>query len=405
MAENLRTVFHCDEIDQSEFELLLITHFGGSQSQTDREIRYTRGQGVEPALVLKYSKDGAITEIIAGAALASDDVALIQAKIDRHLLSGGDEHIGQLVLFAVMPTRGWFRYKDIFQLVPVPPDAPRPPFMMGDHPLLLQYAVKSSGDFQIDMLRRTRVGRELELLSAALTKNIYGGIGQVARYHWSVVRTEDPPTWRSEYCQEAYTYPEANGIAVAYTAVDALEPIRRTPAQEHYTRIGITGTEVLDLPDTFETSLDVYFGMSRENQERFMRACFWFQYAQRVARLSYSGAFTALVSAVEALMGDAKPERICDACSRPVGVGPTKRFIEFVERFAPGPAIAKEHRRKLYSLRSALTHGGHLLHADRYGWGGGMTANALSEQSDQRALWQAVQIVLVNWLLSHVTVT
>jgi hypothetical protein len=49
MTKNLRTVFRCDETDQSEFELLLITHFGGSQSDTDSEIRYTRGHQAGPA--------------------------------------------------------------------------------------------------------------------------------------------------------------------------------------------------------------------------------------------------------------------------------------------------------------------------------------------------------------------
>jgi hypothetical protein len=400
MSENLCAAFHCDTVDQSELEQLLLAHFGGSESRNDNEIRYMRGGGGDPALVLKYSKNGAVAEVVAGPSIYANDVSAIVEKIERHLLFGEGLHIGQLVLFAVLPTRGWFRYRDVFQLLPVPPDAPQAPFLVGDHPLLLQYGVKSSGDFQIDMLRRARVGRELELLCTALTTTICGGIGNVVRQHWSLVRGRDPTNWRSEYCQEAYTYPSANGIAPAYTAVKGIEPIAKTSAQTHYTRIGISGGQVLDVPDTFEQSLDVYFGMPREDQERFIRACFWFQFAQRVATLSYSGAFTALVSAVESLMGDARPEGQCDACKRVFGAGPTKRFVEFVDRYAPGPAVSNGHRRQLYSLRSALAHGGHLLHSDRYGWGGGMTADALSEQTDQRALWRAVRLVLIKATLN-----
>jgi hypothetical protein len=206
MSENLCATFHCDNIDQSELEHLLLMHFGGSQSLNDNEIRYVRGIGGDPALVLKYSKNGAVAEVVAGPSIGANDVSAIVEKIERHLLSGDGLHIGQLALFAILPTRGWFRYRDVFQLLPVPPDAPQAPFMTSDHPLLLQYEVKSSGDFQIDMLRRAQVGRELELLCTALTTTIRGGIGNVVRQHWSLVRGQDPTSLRSEYCQEAYRH-------------------------------------------------------------------------------------------------------------------------------------------------------------------------------------------------------
>jgi hypothetical protein len=404
MSENLRSIFHCEAVDQSELEQLLLIHFGGSQSRNNDEIRYTRGLEGEPALVLRYADDGEIAEIVAGPSIQNDDISAIEEKVTRYLVTASGVQIGQVVLFAILPTVGWFRYKDVFLLLPVPPDAPQVQALVGDHPLLLQYQVKSSGELQIDALRRRRVGREIELLCTALTTTIRGGIGNVVRHHWSIVGGQDPTNWRSEYCQEAYMYPSGNGIAAGFTSTDELDSLSRTPAQTHYTRIGISPGQVLDLPDTFEQSLDTYFAMPRDNQERFIRACFWFQYAQRVATLSYSGAFTALVSAIESLMGDAKPEGHCEKCSRPIGAGPTRRFIEFVEQYAPGPAISNSHRRQLYSLRSALAHGGHLLHTDRYGWGGGMTANALSEETDQRALWHAVRLVLVNWLSAQAAI-
>lgn len=64
-------------------------------------------------------------------------------------------------------------------------------------------------------------------------------------------------------------------------------------------------------------------------------------------------------------------------------------------------ASDRQDRRKLYSLRSALSHGGSLLHSDRHSWMGGMTSKALDEWSDHRAMWQIVRIALVTWLLAH----
>jgi hypothetical protein len=153
----------------------------------------------------------------------------------------------------------------------------------------------------------------------------------------------------------------------------------------------------LDLPDVLEQLLDAIFAASRDDRDRFLRAAHWFQYARRVANVSRSGAYTALVSAVEALMGDVTPESICPDCQRPLGTGPTKRFIDFVEQYAPATGVTAKDRRKLYSLRSALSHGGTLLHSDRYVWGG-MTSASLSEDDDQRAMWLLVRVVLVNWL-------
>jgi hypothetical protein len=396
-ADEMNAAFYLDRIDQSELEQLLLSHFGGSMGVSPEEIQYARQGSAQAELTLRYSRDGEIAGVEAGPTLTSEDIAEIASKIERFLLTSTAPHVGQVVLFASLPTLGWFRYEDVFQLIPVPADAPRPNFAMADHPLLLQYRISGSEDAQISTLRRTRVGRELELLCAALTTNIRGAIGNTARHHWSIVKADDPSLFKSEYCQEGYTWPGANGIVQqGYTALEGIEPIPRTGAATYYPRIGVSAGTPLDLPDVFESLLDRYFASPRVDKDRFLRAAYWFQYAQRVANISRSGAYMSLVSSVEALMREAQPSPNCAACNRPTGIGPTKRFIDFVETYAPGSGSAKD-RRQLYSLRSALAHGGTVLIADRHAWGS-MSSTWLSEMNDQRAMWQLVRVVLVNWL-------
>jgi hypothetical protein len=395
---NLYEALRVADVDQSEFEDLLQSHFSLSASVSTREIHYSRGHGGEPALILKYSAAGDLRTIDAGSTLEPDDVPQLTKKIDELLVDTSGARIGQQVLFASLPNRGWFRYRDAFQILPVPPDAPRPRFAMGEHPVLLQFRVRGSADSQIDMGRRMRIGREIELLCTALCINMRGSISSVARYHWSLVNANNPSHWHSEYCQEAYTWPEANGIAPGYTMVDGIEPIPRTSADKYYTRIGISPGQQLDLPDTLEQSLDAYFARPREEQERFIRACFWFWSAQRIGSQSYSAAFTALVSAVEALVPPSPVGARCEGCERPFDGGLKKRFVEFVEVHAPGPGVTEAHRKQLYSIRSALSHGGRLLYADRHAWGGGMTSTSLEEWDHQNAMWHIVRLVLVNWL-------
>ena len=403
MSDNLFNEFSGDSVDQSELEQLLLMHFNGSSSIDENEIHYAHPGIDTPALVLKYSRDGELAEIHPGPGIRSDDIDQLRSKIYRQLVQSNGLEVGQLALFAHVPTVGYFRYKDLFQISPMPDEAPRPKFLIGDHPLFLQYKYQASIDSQISMLRRTRVGRELELLLVALTSRVTGCIQNVVRYHWSIISdVGNPANWKSLYCQEGYTWPNANGIGATFFSNDGINPITRTKAQDHYNQLGISVGQTLDLPDLLEQLVDTYFSMTQEGRDRFIRASFWFQYAQRVGRISHSGSFTALVSSVEALMSEARPVSQCPTCERPIGAGPTKRFVDFVASYA-GAGLSNTQRRELYSLRSALSHGGSLMHSDRFGWGSRMTSNSLSEWSSERTMWQVVRLVLVNWLIAQKT--
>jgi hypothetical protein len=393
---DLRSIFQADRVEQAELEQLLQMHFGSASSATVKEIQYAR-QGHAAALVMRYAADGKLTCIEPGPGLAADDVPQIVDKIQRLLLDSVEPAIGQIVLFSDLPMSGYFRYRDLFQLLPVPPDAPQPRFGLGQHPLLLQYLFRGSPDTVIKILRSAHVGRELELLCTTLAVNIQGALGNIMRHHWSVIGSENPTNLRSEYLQEGYIWPGANGLPPSYSGLHGLEAVERTPAQSYYTEIGISVGQRLRLPDIFEQLLDSYFALSPADRDKFMRASHWYQYAQRTSSYSRSGSYNALVSAVEALMPDVKADYYCICCERPLGVGPTQRFVSFVAQHAPGPGVTAKQRRELYSLRSALSHGGRLLHTDRSAWGG-MTSAYLADLSNQRGLWQLVRLLLVNWL-------
>lgn len=400
-SRDLYDAFRVDLVDQSELEQLLQSHFRNAISDSPDVVCYSHDGNKEPALTLRYSDDDEIAHIEAGPSLRLDDIPQVVDKITRFLLTATESHIGQVVLFAPLATTKWFRYRDVFQILPVPAEAPRPPFLMGDHPLLLQYKVEGSEDQVISMIRRQRIGRELELLCTALTTYVHGGIGNISRHHWVLTNIENPSEWQSAFLQEMYTWPGANAITQGYGDVSGIDPMDLTPAATYNARIGISAGQVLDLPDNFELLLDTYFASARDDRDRFIRASYWFQYSQRVSNISRSGAFTAYVSAIEALMPTNRPEMTCSECKRPIGIGPTRQFVEFVEQYVPGSGHLAKQRRNLYSLRSALSHGGKLLHRDRHGWGGSLTSASLSNWDDERAMWQVVRLVLVNWLASR----
>jgi hypothetical protein len=398
--DDLFARFRVADVDQSELEQVLLAHFNRSTGVSPREIHYLRAQEDVVTLIVRYDADGELSAIEAGTGLHADDVAQLEEKVHRLLLKTAAEGIGQMVLFAHVPTTGHFRYKDRFQILPVPPEAPRPPYAVGDHPLLVQFAVAESEDFQTNSIRRSRIGREIELLCVALTTSIWRSIGFVVNHHWVLTNLNQPDNWKSEFLQEGYTYKGANGRVEKFFDISGKPALALTPTNEYYKRVGITVDQILDLPADFAGLLDRFYSASREDRDRFLRAAFWFQHAQRVSNISRSASFTALVSAIEALMPPPEEAEKCVKCKRSVGKGPTAQFADFVSRFAPGPTVTNSDRRKLYSLRSALSHGGSLLHSDRSGWLGGMTGKRLDEWEDHRAMWRIARVTLVNWLRS-----
>jgi hypothetical protein len=154
------------------------------------------------------------------------------------------------------------------------------------------------------------------------------------------------------------------------------------------------------LPENLEAQFDAYFDSDEHARHRFLRASFWFAHARAVHAMSQSASFTALASAIEALMPVLPQSDPCPKCGKSRGPGPTKQFADFVERYAPSPETSASDRRKLYALRSALSHGGKLLHGDQTGWAYALTPGFLSQWVNMEAMWETVRHALVNWLAS-----
>jgi len=396
--DNLFEILHGPEVEQSELEQILGEHFKSSMGLSSSEITYP-GQEKDYALRLIYDRSR-LAEIAPGPTLTAADVDTLRSRIEKELLTSDGARVGRVILFSSVPVTGCFRYDNLFQLVPVPPDAPRPAFTMGEHPFLLEFSFRTSPNASIRHVRRAILERELELLASGLLEFGVRAHGKMARHHWVLPQQTVTEPWRSVYLQEMYTWP---GLVLEddnFTDTQTVPRLVEVPPADYYTRSGIGAERVLEIPANLESLLGRLFALPREYCEAFLRACFWFQHARTVHSYSRSAAFTAAVSAIEALMPDVKGPEVCEKCGRPIGVGPTKLFIEFVERFAPGGATEGD-RRKLYSIRSKLSHGGSLLFSDRRIWSPGLTPEHIREWDDIGTAWRLVRTVLVNWLATE----
>src|SRR5262245_38247792 len=359
-AENLFQLLRCSELDQTEFEQVVISYYGHGYHPQPQEIHHARThRGC--ALRTLYDEDGKLINVLGGPDLATGELEELRRKIEAELLTQGATKVRRSVLFFPAPTVGYFRYRDVFQIVPVPPEAPRPTFLLGDHPLFLEFKVHSSSNFMITGLRYRRAARELELLLSSLLNLRIWSIGPETRHHWSIDISEDAIARPSKFLQEGYSWSGPVLELDDFSSTEHVAAVQQVDPHEYYSSRGISIDRNFDVPSDIEQQLDKFFSLPIERREKFLRASYWFQHAHKVFHYSKSASFIALVSAIEALMPPPKAGRQCPHCKQVLGSGPTKQFVDFVEAFIPCGAVPEAQRKRFYRVRSALSHGGKLL--------------------------------------------
>ncbi|MDP1598727.1 hypothetical protein [Phenylobacterium sp.] len=345
------------ETDSAELQSFLLNHFGSSTQSTSRVVDYTRDD--RPLLRLSYAKSGKLLEISTTAELTKTDIRAIGNGIESFLLAPGKEMVGRSILFAHDAVEGHFERPRDFAILPLPVDAPRPPFGHGDHPFALEFTYTGSVDAAVRASRHARRARELELILCALVPAFKSAGSHSIQMEWVLGRFANNAIAASEFLQLGYHYP-GDGFGQQFSPNVGIPVLGRAPANEVYG--GRRPLGPAHLPDDLEASLDRVHQLDPLKRAKFVRAAYWLQTAGLIWHLSSSTAHVALVSAIEALFAPVQSQP-CDACGKPIGPGPTALFKTFIEEHLPSyvPAAVKS---ELYSVRSAIAHGDRILLSD-----------------------------------------
>jgi hypothetical protein len=97
---------------------------------------------------------------------------------------------------------------------------------------------------------------------------------------------------------------------------------------------GISADQAFDVPESFTQLCDRFFGLDLEQRDAFLNAAFWLQHATRVHRLSRSAYFTALISAIEALLPDPARGRTVRLAKGPQAKGQLDCLSNFANNLA-----------------------------------------------------------------------
>jgi len=344
-------------------------------------------------------------------------------------------------LLATHELRGFYRYRDLFQLVPAGASDPRPDGLMGWYGLTVEYrldpqtapkrdadlwahdhrerarvqhlhaGVAQKGREQPDpwleadenirhMHRPLAIARELSRLLSVLTN--YPVRVPRQDHVWVLADKSGGARWSQMWWPSF-----ANGSPDAFTEPDG-QLVELIYPDKYYARLRGYGSghPTIDLPLDIDDRLNAYFGLSSDDKLAFARACELLGVASEVWLTSRSASLAAAVFAVEALLHAQDPEPAkCGECSALLSAehcakcgAPrhrlTRRFRDFVAKYAGTSGF---DTKALYGARSDLAHRGILLRADEFDsgftWGGKDDQSAM--ERDTMAL---VRRVLLRWL-------
>jgi hypothetical protein len=389
--------FHVDQLPNWELRFVLEMHFGGATTGADDEIIYTKdGQSM---LTARYSK-GKIVELLPTPALQSSDVSEIADKIEADVL---DKSMGRKVrrdfIFCTQPTVGRWRHRESLQILPPPDDAPRPPWAMGEHPAVLEVPYEESPDTTISLCRAAQAIYEASLVLSGVIPSIWAQRGWRAQQQWAILMEGDETSERPVWTQPTYFVKGFSHVADDFTSKPG-PSLNLVADEEFFVPWHSAAGENFDLPASIGAVLDALEMLDSDRRDRFIRWCYWLNFSKLSGAISMSASYTAIIQAVEAVRPDVPRDR-CDECGRLGDPGPTRQFIEFMERYVPRQEGETERARsKLYALRSALTHGGKLFEWDLQFGFGSFHPSAVNESESARRASLLARLAGINWLLA-----
>jgi hypothetical protein len=384
--------------DCEELPELLDVYFKGSRNPMGAHDVYYPSQG-DPNLRLHYSKHGTLESAHAEAVLT---VAEFESLLESLRLMIGAEQplVDRRGFFSTMPVCGWWKYRDAFQILPVPPDAPRPEWPYAAHPFLIEFRSRSTPDWLRNALRRDNAARKLELL---LNVALVGSVElpnfnpRRHKHEWVRCASSEDSGRLSEYRERGYAFRGDRSDGASFSGTDGWEPLVAVQSQQYYTRpVPRSPGSTLTVPADLETFFDDFYALPPIEQDDFLQACFWLKEAGDAP--STSSALIQAVQAIEVLTPDGNPTGICEKCNRQFKPGPTQQCRAFLDEYAPLEGGESPIHKLIYETRSGLAHGYRpLLRGDLFHYAS-LNPAGIAEQTIHGETVRAVRIALRNWV-------
>ncbi len=337
--------------------------------------------------------------------------------------------VRQEIIMSTMRVKGAFRYGDIFQILPMYPEARVLEYAIGHHPCLLEYRYnvpdveetkynpalpQNMIDSTLDDDASSKVKKWILLVLSVLSKSLvfqYGG--KPNEHQWFVQlpvdlkdhSVSDKPLYG---CLGYHNQGLSARVIYDFSKSDAAF-IRRIDFNEYYNSetpqqyvIGKTSDE-FELPDKIHEYLGSFIALVESHKKTFLCSSYMFRQGVQLFYQAPSLAFAACVSSLEALIQiehEGEPEEPCEKCQQ-VQYHVTRKFLDFISRYGNDSKNTKKVAEKIYKRRSAILHRGQL-------YPGEGDTRTMEEPFDwilddemRRDVIRFFRICIINWLTGH----
>src|SRR5260370_18218933 len=217
--------FHTSKVEAQELMHLLLGNF--SHGKNIRELVYKfQKQDEQHFIEVTCDETGSIKMITPSKSFPHKELDTIEEHMQNTILKKDGIKIAQFIGFCDEPITGYFKYKDLFQILPLPEDAPKPKIAVADHPFILEVAYESCSQPMVDTLRRRKQAViYTRLLNLFANQHISLG-ARYGQFAWTQ-RTDNTSNWTVEWAPLGYFYNALKGIADEFSSVEAFHPIER----------------------------------------------------------------------------------------------------------------------------------------------------------------------------------
>lgn len=405
MNQKLKQILHLSNVqNHKELTQVLLSHFSHATTISAGKYKYQKPE-TEHYMIISMNQLDKIENIEVSDNFSKEELTIISSTIQTKLVDNQTIKVGQIVGFSDEKITSHFRYKDEFQILPISPNAPQMPQSYGDHPFLIQFKYVSSPDFTLDNPRRARRANELaRILNAILVQSISLGPRCMEQY-WVFEGGVENLT--SRWAQRGYTGDKNPAFLDDFTDITNKQPFDLLEPDTYYKSFG-SSSEPLKLPTNISETLDKVFSLFLADHKKFIQACSWYAASKELWLKSHASYYIALVCAIESLISESQK---CPDCNQefeePIGgyckndhpkYMITRRFKNFVQRYAMLSDPLPKEIEVIYTVRSKLVHGSLFFDGDLESFGLPLSFGTDSERDLFTVLNKITRLILYNWL-------
>jgi len=309
------------------------------------------------------------------------------------------------VIYCTSPLTGFYRYKDIFQVYPIPKQFDLSNEKVNHFPILLEYWTVDSEKQKITdetfegledfMSSSTAQNNKLHLLIRLLSVfTNYRFFSYKAELSWFVSTEDDVVKNIREYSSDwglnLYTTKNlSERLRITKFSDTEVDEVKYESFGQYFTRPHFDERHTAITFNNWTDSLfDAYYQLSLDSRNAFDASATLIYNAQELRLRMKSLSFVSFISSIETLSAFVFKDRVkeiafeckscktikaspykCGTCGNPIW-GISQQFKEFLRMFLSSDKKYNPIYNKIYGIRSAIVHSGNLLLGDSFiDWG------------------------------------